>query len=233
MSATPFTLPGLKSYPGGKGAEATVRLLINNIPPHEVYGELFLGGGAIMRHKRPADRSYGDELSDDVLRLWESAPAWVQVYKRDGLAHLERIAAVNMVGEESFLFLDPPHLDETLKGGRAPYAHRMPYADHVRLLLAVKQLHCNVMLCGLPNLLYENQLRGWRTFQYENMTRRGLQTEQVWMNYEKPGKLHDCRYVGENFRHRERLQRRAKSIRKQLDAMPDHERQFILESILQ
>jgi len=231
MNVTPFKLPGLKSYPGGKGAEATLRLLINNIPPHEVYGELFLGGGAIMRHKRPAERNYGNDLSDDVLKLWEDAPKWVQVYKRDGLAQLERMADKNEVGEESFLFLDPPYLDETLKTGRAPYAHRMPYGDHVRLLLAVKRLQCNVMLCGLPNLLYENQLRGWRTVQYENMTHQGLQTEQVWMNYDKPAQLHDCRYVGSTFRDRERIKRRAKSIRKQLDAMPDHERQYIIETI--
>src|SRR5690606_22410703 len=122
---TPFKLPTLKSYPGGKGNEATLRLIINEIPPHRVYMEPFLGGGAIMRHKRPAESNYGFDLSDIVLKHWKDAPKWVYVEKADGLEYLENTA--QQAGKDVFLFLDPPYIDETLSNGVAPYEHRMPY----------------------------------------------------------------------------------------------------------
>lgn len=42
------------TYPGGKAASGTYQQIINLIPPHRVYIEPFLGGGAIARAKRPA-----------------------------------------------------------------------------------------------------------------------------------------------------------------------------------
>ena len=42
------------SYPGGKAAPGTFQKIINLMPPHEVYIEPFLGGGAILRKKLPA-----------------------------------------------------------------------------------------------------------------------------------------------------------------------------------
>lgn len=41
-------------YPGGKAASGTYQQIINLIPPHRVYIETHLGGGAIVRAKRPA-----------------------------------------------------------------------------------------------------------------------------------------------------------------------------------
>ncbi|MCD4763305.1 MAG: hypothetical protein K8R28_04685, partial [Desulfobacterales bacterium] len=42
-------------FPGGKGG--TYQKYINLMPPHEVYIESHLGGGAILRYKRRARRS--------------------------------------------------------------------------------------------------------------------------------------------------------------------------------
>lgn len=42
------------TYPGGKAASGTYQQIINLIPPHRVYIETHLGGGAIARAKRPA-----------------------------------------------------------------------------------------------------------------------------------------------------------------------------------
>lgn len=41
-------------YLGGKSQAGTYQRIINLIPPHDVYIEPFLGGGAIARLKRPA-----------------------------------------------------------------------------------------------------------------------------------------------------------------------------------
>ena len=46
-------------YQGGKGG--VFQKLINRMPPHEVYIETHLGGGAVMRNKRPAGSNIGIE----------------------------------------------------------------------------------------------------------------------------------------------------------------------------
>ncbi len=40
------------------------------MPPHEVYMESHLGGGAIMRYKRKARRSIGIEIDPEVIGIW-------------------------------------------------------------------------------------------------------------------------------------------------------------------
>ena len=40
-------------YPGGKAGAGVYQTIINLMPPHDVYIEPFLGGGAVMRLKRP------------------------------------------------------------------------------------------------------------------------------------------------------------------------------------
>jgi DNA adenine methylase len=49
-------------YPGGKNGAGVYQTIINLMPPHDVYIEPFLGGGAIMRQKRPALLNIGLDL---------------------------------------------------------------------------------------------------------------------------------------------------------------------------
>jgi hypothetical protein len=46
--------------------------LINLMPPHLVYCEPFLGGGAVMRLKRPAEYNIGVDLDAGVIAAWRS-----------------------------------------------------------------------------------------------------------------------------------------------------------------
>lgn len=57
------------SYPGGKGG--CFQKLINLIPPHNVYIESHIGGGAIMKNKRPARVNIGIDLSKEVIDSWK------------------------------------------------------------------------------------------------------------------------------------------------------------------
>ncbi len=60
-------------YPGGKGGPGVFQRLINFMPPHEVYIEPFLGGGAVFRSKRPAVLNIGLDLNPDVIAGWRAA----------------------------------------------------------------------------------------------------------------------------------------------------------------
>lgn len=239
LFATPFTLDGMDSYPGGKGTDGTFQRLINCIPPHQHYVEPFLGGGAIMRHKRPAPGlNLGIELDKDVYDLWrDQAPRWVQVVHADGMEWIvgEKVPSEVYSSGRTFLFIDPPYLDETLKTGKVPYRHGLTYEQHVDMLdfIETRRRHTDdlMMVCALPNVLYENKLRKWNTFQYQNKTRRGMQTEQVWFNYDEPTRLHDYRYLGADYRERERIRRKQKNKLKDLASLPTLEREAMLQVI--
>ena len=55
-------------YQGGKGG--VFQKLINLMPPHEVYMETHLGGGAVMRNKRAARSNIGIEIDPEVVGMW-------------------------------------------------------------------------------------------------------------------------------------------------------------------
>ena len=44
-------------YNGGKNGNGTYQTIINQIPPHQIYFELFAGSAAVYRFKRPSDIS--------------------------------------------------------------------------------------------------------------------------------------------------------------------------------
>ena len=64
------------AYPGGKSQAGVYQRLINLMPPHAVYIEPFLGGGAVLLHKRAALFSVGIDVDGDALRVVADRLAW-------------------------------------------------------------------------------------------------------------------------------------------------------------
>jgi site-specific DNA-adenine methylase len=61
-------------YPGGKGR--CYQHLISLMPPHRTYIETHLGGGAVLRHKRPAETNIGLEKDEAVVERWGVLSTW-------------------------------------------------------------------------------------------------------------------------------------------------------------
>jgi DNA adenine methylase len=57
------------NYKGGKNGSGVYQKLICMMPPHKLYVEAFLGSGAILRRKRPADKSIAFETNRATI--WE------------------------------------------------------------------------------------------------------------------------------------------------------------------
>jgi site-specific DNA-adenine methylase len=211
---------------GGKSGYGTYQTIINQIPPHEVYIEPFLGGGGIMRRKRPAKRNIGIDLDPCVIETWQDYKG-VEIYQADALIFLKEF---KFTGKE-FVYADPPYLLET-RSGKFRYPFEMSQEDHVRLLCLLKELPCPVMLSGYLSDLYKKELACFRNIQFQSMTRGGKsRTEFLWMNYADPTSLHDYQYLGSNFRERDKISRRKKRFFSRLKQMPKLERQSILAAI--
>lgn len=229
------------TYPGGKNGSGVAQAIINQIPPHRVYIEAFLGSGAIMRMKRPAQISVGVDVDETVVSQWKSCPnindgaaAWVipdggTVIHSDALSFLETYP---WNGDE-FVYADPPYLFDARSSKRRIYTHEFGnVAEHIRLLNILKAIPARVAISGYEHPLYAELLNDWRTITFNTIDRAGnVKVEWLWMNYQQPEELHDYRYLGKNFRERERLTRIRKRWVARLQKMPIQERLMLSAAI--
>lgn len=275
------------AYPGGKNGAGVYQTIINLMPPHETYIEPFLGGGAIMRLKRPALESFGLDLSPGAIAEFGAARSTIangdaagsrarkgegihspQTAIRDRLSPKLTTSADTVTRSDarrrpssdltrtdpqspsltlraacgiSFLenyrftgrelvYCDPPYLMETRSGGRL-YDFEMSTLQHRRLLRCIRKIPAKVMISGYWSRMYAEALKGWTLIQFQAMTRGGVAVESLWMNFAEPVALHDYRFLGTNFRERERIKRKKLRWTRKLSAMPLLERRALLAAI--
>lgn len=221
------------TYPGGKSQSGTPQLLINLMPPHEIYVEPFLGGGAIIKAKRPASQmNIGIDINAEVVAM-HSGSHYV-VLCEDGINWIETKAG----GANMLIYLDPPYLMDTRSSRRHIYKNELaPKGEddrpiHARILAATKRCDCMVMISGYPSELYNDELTGWRTVTYTAVKRSGeLATECVWLNFAEPLELHDYRFLGRNFMERQQIKRQQERWRNRLLNMTSVQRYAMLATI--
>jgi len=202
--------------------------LINLIPPHEVYIESHLGLGTIMRKKRPAMRNIGIEIDAKVIKKWrEENPLELELVHGAAISYLSSY----VYSGKELVYCDPPYFLEKRKSHRKYYRYEYSVEQHAELLEVIKSLPCRVMISGYESRLYKESLKDWYTKKFQTATRHGEATEWVWMNYSPPLELHDYRYLGDNFRERERIKKRAENWLSRLRSMPVLERQSLLSAM--
>lgn len=212
----------LTKYDGGKNADGVYQKIINNMPPHRRYFELFLGSGAIARRKRPAKETYVCDLDSRCIEAIEKAGIPnLSASAGCGVAFLRQFSGFC---KDDFIYLDPPYLYKVRAAQRPIYRHEFGAVDqHMELLIAARDVSMSgamVMISGYDSDLYRKMLPDWRQVEFKATTRSGrVATEVLWCNYERPRELHDYRFLGENFRVREKLGRRKATILGKLDRM--------------
>ena len=218
------------NYPGSKNGEGVWQTIINQIPPHRVYVELFAGSAAILRRKRPAQFNAAVEIDGqtvDALRI--HLPASVSVYHEDGLHWLQQHPA----GADWFIYVDPPYLFETRRGGEGRI-YRYEYGSliqHNALLMELRRSKAMVTVSGYRHPVYDDLLHDWRRLDYTAQTRQGPATESLWMNYAVPATLHDYAHLGRDRTDRQRIRRKIARLQSKLAALHPLERAALLSSV--
>jgi hypothetical protein len=307
------------SYFGGKSGAGVFQTLINLMPPHEVYIEPFLGGGAVMRLKRPAPLNIGVELAPGPIAAFVAAAAPPEKARgskngderspsagdREGRRHastlqaippgsaiaavtarngdysgstiatdddagsralygggvlplipgpiaetsaedriawtddkglhwqvrrgcgIEYLETLEYEGPGVLVYCDPPYLHST-RASSARYEHELTDLEHRRLLRVLRSLKCNVMISGYSSALYAKELKGWNATAFQAATRGAPAAEWVWYNFDKPTRLHDYRFLGDDFREREAIKRQQRRWIGKLKRMPRLQRLALL-----
>jgi len=217
------------TYPGGKGGAGVAQWIINQMPPHSTYVEAFAGGAAVLRAKKPARSSIVIDADEHVCTaLADVAGHGVTVVCGDAISWLES----NPLPADALVYCDPPYLRSSRRSARDLYKFEMTDLEHRRLLRCLLALKCFVLVSGYWSSLYVEMLAAWRTSTFQTRTRGGgMATEWLWMNYPEPIELHDYRYLGANFRERERIKRKRNRWLSRLASMPPIERYAMMSAL--
>lgn len=190
------------SYLGSKAASGVYQKIIAEMPPHDTYIETHLGGGAVMLRKPPAARSIGWDIDPYTIEAFcRGNPEYLDdqaerlIIEVGDAVELLRVVPFEQYGR-TLIYVDPPYMPET-RTSRARYRHEYTVADHERLLACLISLpeNVNVILSGYPSRLYDETLAGWRSKEFQAMTRGGVRTEKIWMNYPE-GRAYSHAFAG-------------------------------------
>jgi len=213
------------SYFGSKGTSGLCQAIIALMPPHDVYIETHLGGGAIMKRKPPSMHSIGIDLNSKALAKFECDYPMERI---QGCAH-QFLKEFAFNGNE-LVYCDPPYLLHTRTHTRR-YRFDYEEKDHIELIGILKSLPCNVILSGYPSRLYDRLLSEWRTIELQVMNHAGVRTEKLWFNF-IPDRVHWVSCAGKNFTHRQSIKRKSASWAQRYQKMPRDERLAVLAGIM-
>jgi hypothetical protein len=223
-------------YLGSKEGAGTFQTIIAQMPPHDTYIESHLGSGAIFRHKPLAARSILIDLDPATLadvgpiavkKKKDLLDGLVETYCTDATAFLQNFDYRS--AGRTLIYADPPYLWATRTSSHR-YKHDYTHLDHVALLQTLAQVPASVILSGYPHPLYDSMLPGWRTLEFQAMTRGGPRTEKLWMNF-AAGAVHWASFAGANRTQRQMIKRKAARWAVRFAKCPLPERLAILSAL--
>ena len=214
-------------YLGSKRASGAYQAIISKMPPHDTYIETHLGSGSIMLLKPPALRSIGVDINRKVINRFHNEN--IELVNKDAIEFLKEFNFRS--AGRTLIYSDPPYLHST-RALTERYEYEYSEEDHQKLLAVLKDVPASVIVSGYPSELYDNQLRGWNTYQFQVMTRGGVRTEQIWFNFAEDVPFW-CTYAGKNYTDRQRIKRKAMSWADRFKKLPPNERTAILAALLQ
>ncbi|MDF2449419.1 MAG: methylase [Bacteroidota bacterium] len=220
-----------KGYTGNKSPTGLFPKIINTFPPHKVYIEGFAGSYQIGRKKKPAKLNIAVELSSTLAGADKNNyPSGVVVVNDCMISLLDDFKHCS---KDTLIYLDPPYIINDRLGKKALYEYELTDDQHRQLLNKLKECRSHVAISHYRSCLYDEILHDWYRIDMQVSYHGKIVTECLYMNYPPAVKLHETTYTGKNKTDRQRIKRKADRWVKMLKKMPPHERQHVLETIIE
>jgi DNA adenine methylase len=221
----------LDNYTGHKKVNGLFQKIINQVPKHIIYAELFAGSAAIYSlFTVPAATIILNDINPEVQQLLKVKFPNVIVGNQCAIYLLKNFID-NNYRKETFVFLDPPYHHSTRPLATELYKHEMTDFDHVQLLESVLNLKSNVMLIHPKCELYDIELSHWRKVEVKVRYHKKTQIECLYMNYPEPTELQDYSFLGNDCWERQRINRKTEAYIKKFQKMPVLERNCIINKL--
>ncbi len=234
----------LKNYPGNKGSKQMLAFIINNIPKTHSYLEAFGGSAAVAM----------ELIRLNIPELYEiticEKNETVRHLITDKLKHVMKVNdetlvttgydgfnAIKLEPMDGVIYFDPPYKMSSRRSKKPIYGEQeWDDPTHAVFLAKINEKAMLrkffMMVSHYPCPMYDNALKDWHSKEIQVMTRGGLATEKIWMNYDINGlDLLTTKHLALNAHDRQRLQRQKRLLLGKLTRMPRHQRQFIIDSV--
>lgn len=219
-------------YPGGKGAAGVLQKIINEIPPCEVFIELFAGPGRIAKSLDASVEKICIEANPAVIAQYDTT-AGITYIKCDAISWLSDPSSKKYTMRSStVIYADPPYPLFTRKNEHRFYGkYELSDKQHEQLASQLSEVKALVLLSSYKNHIYDSILPRWRQEHFKAMTRHGVRTETLYLNFNKTMELADYKHLGNDFREREAIKRRVTNMIRKVKEMPEAERLLVFKEL--
>ena len=229
----------INSYPGSKNATGLYQFIINNTPSFMKFYELFSGSGIIGRKLYEGSEQGFFTLSDVFPEVIDELNKLVPANNRIECTchcykYLLSIIVENHNNRSTMVYLDPPYTKSSRRSNRDIYNVEFSDQAHIEFLnlISCSKVDFNCMISHYPDPLYDKMLSSWHRKEVQVMTRRGIATEVIYMNYDiSKLPLHSYDYVGHDFTERQAIKRKQSSTVKKINKLSLHEKLAMLHQI--
>lgn len=210
----------MKNYPGSKGKSGHLQQIVSLIPQCKTFIEAMAGSAVIS--------NYMIDLVDlIVINDYDSS-----------LNHPSQLHYIDLVAKYDYsdprntvFYFDPPYLMETRSWKGKLYNIDWNKKDHQEFIAMSTVVKSNCMISHYPCSMYDTAFKKWRKHYYKAMTRAGVRTECVYMNFPPPTHLACCSVVGNNHTHRQQIKRKLQRLITKIQSLPIAEQQAIITTI--
>lgn len=223
-------------YTGSKNGSGVLEFIINHVPAHSRYFELFAGSASLFRRKAIASTNILNELDlnqfEKLEKMYAHSAESFLVLNEDAIQYLYNKPGVAW-SRECFIYLDPPYPFSSRRSGKKLYNHEMSDKDHIKLLSSIGSIDANIMISTRQNDLYDRMLPGWIKKEFQTTDRGGVVNEQIFMNYDIDNLfLHQYDYAGHGYIDRQRIKRKITRFTNKLSQLPQIERHLFIQSLI-
>src|SRR6185437_4824857 len=157
----------LKDYPGAKTNSGIIQFMVNEIPYHKRYYELYAGSAQLYDKKKPAAYNMLADLNPAIVA------ALREKYTEPDILNVPALSVLSGTRfyQDDFIYIDPPYPAKARRNGAIIYGDYEMMGDepHIQLLDTIKQCPAYVMISTSPNELYQLHLKDWRRREFETI----------------------------------------------------------------